>query len=108
MNLISDHLSMNLPRRQSMSLAATPVRILCRSGRLWITDAGGRDDIILEAGQSHVSSRAGTLIQALREARFELHTPVAPPALAARIAALFRQAIGFNAASGYRAATPAP
>ncbi|MCW5594555.1 MAG: DUF2917 domain-containing protein [Rhodocyclaceae bacterium] len=104
MNLISDHLNMNLSRRQSMTLALSRVSIVCRSGRLWITEAVGRDDIILEAGQAYVTSHAGTLIQALKEARFELQAPAARPSLAARIAAQMRHTGGFSAAEGCRPA----
>ena len=104
MNLISDRLSMNLSRRESMTLAVSQVRIVCRSGRLWITEAAARDDVILEAGQSYVTAGAGTLIQALKEARCELQAPAARPSLATRIAAQMRQACGFSAADGCRPA----
>jgi hypothetical protein len=49
-------------------------------GRLWITEQGCTDDIVLEAGESHVLARAGlAVVQALRDARVGLIAPQERP-----------------------------
>jgi hypothetical protein len=70
---------------------ALGTRISCLTGRIWITQHGNRDDIVLEAGEAGQISHAGlALVQALRPARVALHAPPTPrPAavgLAARLA----------------------
>jgi Protein of unknown function (DUF2917) len=55
---------------------AVGTRIDCLRGRIWITEWGSTDDIVLEAGQSYVISRSGVaLVQALREALVRLRAP---------------------------------
>lgn len=55
---------------------AIGARIDCLRGRIWITERGCTDDIVLEAGQSHEISRGGvTVVQALREAVVALRAP---------------------------------
>lgn len=49
----------------------------CLRGRIWITEWGSTDDIVLEAGQRYVISRGGVaLVQALREALVGLQAAV--------------------------------
>jgi Protein of unknown function (DUF2917) len=55
---------------------ALGTRIDCQDGRIWITEPGSTDDIVLEAGESYVISRRGVaVVQALREARVGLRAP---------------------------------
>ena len=43
-------------------------RVDCLRGRLWITEWGATDDVVLDAGESYVISRGGVaVVQALRE-----------------------------------------
>src|SRR5438552_2643960 len=52
---------------------AVGARIDCLGGRIWITEEGGTDDIVLEAGESFDVARAGVaVVQALSTARFAL------------------------------------
>jgi hypothetical protein len=56
---------------------AVGTRIDCLRGRIWITEQGSTDDIVLEAGQWYVISRGGVaLVQALREALVGLRAPL--------------------------------
>jgi hypothetical protein len=51
-------------------------RIDCLRGRIWITERRSTDDIVLEAGESYVTSRSGVaVVQALREALVGLRAP---------------------------------
>lgn len=55
---------------------AAGTRIDCLRGRIWITERGSTDDIVLEAGESYVTSRGGVaVVQALREALVGLRAP---------------------------------
>jgi hypothetical protein len=55
---------------------AVGTRIDCLRGRIWITERGATDDIVLEAGQSYMISRGGTaVVQALRGALVGLRAP---------------------------------
>jgi Protein of unknown function (DUF2917) len=55
---------------------AVGTQIDCLRGRIWITEMGSMDDIVLEAGQRYVISRGGVaLVQALREALVGLRAP---------------------------------
>ncbi len=55
---------------------AMGTRIDCLRGRIWITEHGCTDDIVLEAGQSYEISRGGVaVVQALREALVALRAP---------------------------------
>jgi hypothetical protein len=55
---------------------APGTRIDCLRGRIWITERGSTDDIVLEPGESYVISRGGVaVVQALREALVELRAP---------------------------------
>jgi hypothetical protein len=48
--------------------AAAGTRIDCLRGLLWVTEAGGDDDIVLNAGESYPIARAGiAVVQGLRE-----------------------------------------
>ena len=60
-------------------------RIDCLGGRIWITEEGGTDDIVLEAGESFDAACAGVaVVQALTKAcfalRFRSTTPSNGPA----------------------------
>ena len=61
-------------------------RIDCLRGRIWITELGCTDDIVLEAGESHEIERVGVaVVQALRDAVVVLCAPAVPcTGLAAR------------------------
>lgn len=65
---------------------AVGTRIDCLRGRIWITESGCADDIVLEAGESYAIERVGTaVVQALRDAVVVLCVPTVPHAgLAAR------------------------
>jgi Protein of unknown function (DUF2917) len=67
----------------------------CLRGRIWITECGSTDDIVLEAGQWYVISRGGVaLVQALREALVGLRAPAArqtEAGLATRVERLWSQ-----------------
>ncbi len=54
---------------------AMDARIDCLRGRVWITERGCADDVVLEAGQSHEISCSGVIVvQALRKACVEVWT----------------------------------
>ena len=58
---------------------AVGARIDCLGGRIWITEEGGIDDIVLEAGESFDIACAGVaVVQALRRAVFVLRVPAVP------------------------------
>ncbi|HLB14184.1 MAG TPA: DUF2917 domain-containing protein [Burkholderiales bacterium] len=60
---------------------AVGTRIDCLRGRIWITQHGCTDDIVLAAGESHEISRAGVaVVQALREALVALRASAVPHA----------------------------
>lgn len=64
---------------------ARGVAIQCRSGRLWITEQGGGDDVFLSAGEIHRIGHGGvTLVEALEPAQVVIEAPRAGvvPALA--------------------------
>lgn len=63
-----------LARRQLMCLAdASGVRIVVRSGSLWVTQDGDRRDVVLAAGDSFVvAGTARVIVQALSAARVGL------------------------------------
>jgi hypothetical protein len=72
---------------------AMGTRIDCLRGRIWITERGGNEDIVLEAGQSYEISRGGVaVVQALRDALVALRSPAVPQVeagLAARVTQLW-------------------
>jgi hypothetical protein len=69
---------------------AMGTRIDCVRGRVWITEGDGREDIVLEAGQSYEISRGGVaVVQALREALVAFRAPVRPQ-VGAGLATLIR------------------
>ena len=74
---------------------AVGTQIDCLRGRIWITEWGSTDDIVLEAGQCYVISRGGVaLVQALREALVGLRAPAvrqAGSALATGVERLWSQ-----------------
>jgi hypothetical protein len=70
---------------------AVGTRIDCLRGRIWITERGSTDDIVLEAGESYVTSRGGVaVVQALREALVGLRAPAVRPAGAGLVTWLVR------------------
>jgi Protein of unknown function (DUF2917) len=51
-------------------------RIDCLRGRIWLTEHGCSDDVVLEAGESYQIVRTGVVVvQALREALVALRAP---------------------------------
>lgn len=71
-------------------IAAT--RIDCLRGRIWITERGSTEDIVLEAGESYVTSRGGVaVVQALREALVGLRAPAVSHAGATWVERLWSQ-----------------
>ena len=77
---------------------AMGTRIDCLRGRIWITEGGDNEDIVLEAGQSHEISRRGVaVVQALRDALVALRSPAVPQVeagLAARVTQLWSSSPG--------------
>lgn len=69
------------------------VRIICRSGVLWLTQAGDRRDYLLEpAGEFVVRSNAMVFVEARRPAILDVAAPTAdvgPPGVLRRVARLF-------------------
>ena len=62
---------------------AMAARIDCLRGRIWITERGCMEDVVLEAGQSYEISRGGVVVvQALREAIVALRSQTASTARA--------------------------
>jgi hypothetical protein len=64
-----------LPENETMSIELVPenLRIVCRSGRIWLTQSGDSRDFLLRAGESFTASRRGQLVLwALAEARVEV------------------------------------
>ena len=60
---------------------AVGTRIDCLRGRIWITELGCTDDIVLEAGESYEIARVGVaVVQALHEAVVVLCAPCRLPA----------------------------
>lgn len=89
---------------------ALGTRINCLRGRVWITQHGSQDDVVLEAGEScDISRRGVALVQALADARVALHAPAAPRAstgLAPRLRQLWDR-LGAPATGGLSAAAAA-
>ena len=86
MILHAKHAVIDLAYRQIAPMAdAAGTRIDCVRGRLWITEQGCADDVVLEAGESYVIARAGVVVlQALRAALVGVGAPaVRRPELAA-------------------------
>ena len=55
---------------------ANGTRIDCLRGRLWITEHGSTDDVILEAGESYeISNHGVAVVQALRDALVAFRAP---------------------------------
>jgi Protein of unknown function (DUF2917) len=67
-------------------------RIDCLRGRIWITERGSTDDIVLEAGEWYITSRSGVaVVQALREALVGLRAPAVRHAGATWVERLWSQ-----------------
>jgi hypothetical protein len=57
---------------------ARGARIDCLDGRVWLTQEGSPEDVVLEVGESHaIACRGLAVLQALRGARVALHAPAA-------------------------------
>lgn len=70
---------------------AVGARIHCIHGRIWVTEPGSADDIVLEPGESHEISRSGiTIVQALRQALVAVRPREAPRTAAANTARVGR------------------
>jgi hypothetical protein len=69
--------SFNLPREGVVLLReARGARVLCLSGALWITQEGGKEDVVLQAGESLRVTRGGlTLVTALRGSELRVIEP---------------------------------
>lgn len=64
-----------LPENETMSIEPVPenLRIVCRSGRIWLTQSGDSRDFLLRAGESFSACRRGQLVLwALAEARIDV------------------------------------
>ena len=44
------------------TLTQRPATVRCLSGEVWLTQTGGREDIVLESGQSFVCQREGQIV----------------------------------------------
>lgn len=53
-----------LPENETLSIDKVPenVRIVCRSGRIWLTQSGDSRDFLLHAGESFTSKSRGQLV----------------------------------------------
>ncbi len=70
---------------------AIGTRIDCLRGRIWVTEQGSSDDVVLEAGESYEITRRGVaVVQALREAFIALRAPAVSQAEAGRAARVER------------------
>lgn len=74
MKMNFDVAQIEMPRAQMLKLLdAQGTEVSCRSGILWITQDGQRDDVVLSAGQSLRIGRNGlTLIHACKEAALRI------------------------------------
>lgn len=64
-----------LPDQETMSIDPVPknLRIVCRSGRIWLTQSGDSRDVLLRAGESFTTTRRGQLVLwALADARLAI------------------------------------
>ena len=64
-----------LPENETMSIEPVPenLRIVCRSGRIWLTQTGDSRDVLLRAGESFTVTRRGQIVLwALAETRIEV------------------------------------
>lgn len=64
-----------LPEHETMSIDPVPenLRIVCRHGRIWLTQSGDSRDFLLRAGESFSTTRRGQLVLwALSETRIEV------------------------------------
>lgn len=70
-----------LPRGQFLVLrAAAGVTVEVRSGRLWITEDGDRNDYVVESGARHrISARGPVVITAQQPSDLRLEEPPAGP-----------------------------
>ena len=82
MRFDSAALGLHLKHRQLLRLPAdNGGRITCRSGSVWITRDGDANDIVLERGQSYLSTRGdGIIIYALHDADIDVVETAAAPA----------------------------
>jgi hypothetical protein len=73
-----------LPLRRDAALAvegARGLQVRCESGRLWITEEGRLEDVVLEAGQSTTLLLQGrALVRALAESRVAVERGNVQPA----------------------------
>jgi hypothetical protein len=64
-----------LTENETMSIDPVPenLRIVCRSGRIWLTQSGDSRDFLLRAGESFSATRRGQLVLgAFAEARIDV------------------------------------
>lgn len=74
MKMNFDVAQIEMPRAQMLKLLnAQGTEVSCRSGVLWITQDGDRDDVVLSAGESLRIGRNGlTLIYACKDAALRI------------------------------------
>jgi hypothetical protein len=53
-----------LPENETLSIDPVPenLRIVCRSGRIWLTQSGDSRDFLLRAGESFSASQRGRIV----------------------------------------------
>jgi serine/threonine protein phosphatase PrpC len=64
-----------LPENETMSIDPVPenLRIVCRSGRVWLTQTGDSRDFLLREGEAFTATRRGQIVLwALAETRIEV------------------------------------
>ncbi|MDZ4184708.1 MAG: DUF2917 domain-containing protein [Desulfuromonadales bacterium] len=64
-----------LPVNETMSIDPVPenLRIVCRSGRIWLTQSGDSRDFLLREGEAFTAIQRGQIVLwALAEARIDL------------------------------------
>jgi hypothetical protein len=90
--IVDDAAAFTIEYRAILRLCdAADARIECRRGRLWITEQGDQNDVVLEAGGTYRVCRPGlALVQALREASVVLRMPDADRRQAWRNVAMTR------------------
>jgi len=74
----SDRLELSLLPRELFKMSGDKrgLQILCRRGKLWITQASDEKDHVLEAGERFVVSRPGVvLVQSIGEGLMQVASP---------------------------------
>lgn len=79
MNLNVESLRLSLHQGETVKLrGAAGAEVICRLGRLWITEEGNRNDVWLARHESFVCKHRGlTLLGAERDSEVEVRRPTA-------------------------------